>query len=401
MARTDLPRVAVLGGGPVGLEAALYASALGLPFTVYERGHIGENLRRWGHVRMFSPFGWNATPLGLARVRADQPDHPLPGPNDLLTGREHTAAYLEPLALSPALTPAIRENTAVVRVGRRALLKGDYAGDARRAREPFRLLLRDDKGKEHVEAADAVLDCTGVYGKLRWLGDGGIPAVGETAARPHVAYGLEDVAGERRGHYADKTTLVIGSGHSAATTVCALAALAHGAPATWAVWLARGAGSQPIRRIVSDPLRERDLVAVRANNLATRPDGNVEFHPQTVVEAVETAGPDRGFKVVGRCAGKTVCWEVDRVIANVGYSPDSDLYRELQVQECPATLRPLNPAAAQGPAALRQPEPNFFVLGAKSQGRGSNFLLRTGFEQVRDAFALLLGKPGLDLYKAR
>ena len=34
------------------------------------------------------------------------------------------------------------------------------------------------------------------------------------------------------------------------------------------------------------------------------------------------------------------------------------------------------------------------MLGAKSQGRGSNFLLRTGFEQVRDAFALLLGKPG-------
>jgi hypothetical protein len=58
-------------------------------------------------------------------------------------------------------------------------------------------------------------------------------------------------------------------------------------------------------------------------------------------------------------------------------------------------------APSAGPAALRNPEPNFFILGAKSYGRNSNFLLRMGFEQVRDAFALLTGKPGLDLYKPR
>jgi thioredoxin reductase len=415
MARTDLPRVAVLGAGPVGLEAALYASALGLPFAVYERGHIGEHLRRWGHVRLFSPFGMNSTPLGRARIRADQPEHPLPEDKTLVTGREHVAAYLEPLALSPVLTPAIHENTTVLRVGRRGLHKGDYPGDARRGKEPFRLLLRDDKGRERFEEADVVLDCTGVYGKPRWLGHGGIPALGETAARQQVAYGLEDIAGERQSHYADKTTLVVGSGYSAATTVCALAALAEKHPATWVIWLARGAGTQPIKRFVNDPLRERDLTAVRANNLATRPDGNVEFHAQTVVEAVETAGPDRGFKVSGRSAGKLVSWEVERIIANVGYGPDAELYRELQVHECYASLGPMNLAAAlakhaggdclavpsQGPAALRNPEPNFFVLGAKSYGRNSNFLLRTGFEQVRDAFALVTGKPSLDLYKPR
>src|SRR5436309_7957229 len=81
MARMDPPRVAVLGAGPVGLEAALAASALNLPFTVYERGRVGEHLRRWGHVRLFSPFGMNSTPLGRARVRADHPQHPLPADN--------------------------------------------------------------------------------------------------------------------------------------------------------------------------------------------------------------------------------------------------------------------------------------------------------------------------------
>src|SRR4051812_27761279 len=71
MSRTDLPRIAVLGAGPVGVEAALYAATVGLPDSVFERGRVGEHLRRWGHVRLFSPFGMNSTPLGRARLRAD------------------------------------------------------------------------------------------------------------------------------------------------------------------------------------------------------------------------------------------------------------------------------------------------------------------------------------------
>src|ERR1700722_5384484 len=100
MPRTDLPRVAILGAGPIGLEAALYAATLKLPFTVYERGQVGEHLRRWGHVRLFSPFGMNSTPLGRSRIQNDHPDHEVPDAHALLTGREHLADYLEPLALS-------------------------------------------------------------------------------------------------------------------------------------------------------------------------------------------------------------------------------------------------------------------------------------------------------------
>src|SRR5205807_530139 len=125
--------------------------------------------------------------------------------------------------------------------------------------------------------------------------------------------------------------------------------------------------------------RKRHRLAVRANTFATRADGNVEFHPQTVIDAIENAGADRGFKVSGRFAGKPFSRDFDRVIANVGYTPDTDLYRELQVQECYASLGPQRLAAlvgqrgqdclkqpGQGPESLRNPEPNFFILGAKS-----------------------------------
>jgi hypothetical protein len=415
MPKPALPRIAVLGAGPVGLEAAVYARSLGFPVTLFERGRVGEHLHRWGHVRLFSPFGMNSTPLGRAALQAANPRQALPGEQDLLTGKEHLARYLEPLARTESLRDCLRLNTQVLHVGRRGCLKDDDPADPRRAREPFRLVLREANKPEQADEADVVLDCTGTYGQHRWLGDGGIPALGESAAEAQIAYGLEDVLGERRNHYAGKNVVVVGGGYSAATTVCALADLAASHPDTWVIWLARGPGTQPLKRIPGDPLRERDRLAVRANNLATRSEGNVEFHAQCVIEAVESMANNQGFRVRARVAGQPRTWEAERLVANVGYTPNRDLYRELQVHECYTSLGPMKLASSlagqrgedclkqtsHGPDSLRNPEPNFFILGAKSYGRNSNFLVRVGFEQVRDVFALLTGKPGLDLYKKR
>jgi thioredoxin reductase len=376
MPGTDLPRVAVLGAGPVGLEAAAHAAHLGYPVTVYDRGDVAEAVGQWGHVRMFTPFGMNCTPLGLDLIRKEHPQHALPGPGDLLTGNEYRDAYLVPLALTSKLGDAVKTRTFVVTVGRAGILKTDPADDPKRAAAPFRLLLRDDKGAERFEEADVVLDCTGTYGRHAWLGDGGIPAAGEIAAEKQISYGVDDVLGRRKAQYAGKSVIVVGGGFSAATTVCALAQLAEENPATWVIWLTRGPRSTPLPRNPADPLRERDRLAARANNLATRGDGNVEYHAQVLLDEVTCHGPDKGFRVAGRGNGKPVVWEVDRVIGNVGYLADTNLTRELHVAEF-----------ASG--AVRQPEPGYYVLGTKSFGRDSSFLLKRGFEQVKEVMAML------------
>jgi thioredoxin reductase len=383
MPKSWTPRLAILGAGPIGLQAAVCAHKLQLPFTVYERGRVGEYLRRWGHVRLFTPFGMNSTALGRQVAVSGKGQQQLPEEDALLTGREHVEKYLAPLA--EALGGHLKTETQVLHVGRRGLLKHEASGDAARARQPFMLLVRH-KNQDRIEQADVVLDCTGTYGQHRWLGSSGIPALGEMQAEANIAYGLDDVLGEKQKDYANKSILVIGSGYSAATTVCNLAKLAEAHNTTWITWLARGPQSQPLRRLPNDPLRERDRFAVRANNLATRTDANVEYHAQTVIEAIEPLGKDGGFRVTCRNAGRSRIWEVERLIANVGYTPDTGLYRELQVEECCATF---------APKALRNTEPNFFVLGAKSFGRNSAFLLRQGFEQVRDAFAIFMGENRL------
>lgn len=403
---TSPPCIAILGAGPIGLEAALQAMSLKLPVTVYERGRVAENLRQWGHVRLFSPFGMNCTPLGRSTIKAELSQHTFPADGDCITGREHVSAYLEPLAKCSLLKDRIKEGFQVLGISRRGMLKTDSPGETRRAAQPFRLLVRDSRDRERIEEADVVIDCTGTYGVNRWMGDGGIPAIGERAQSGFISYGLDDVLGERRSTYAGKNILVIGGGYSAATTVCNLAALADKEPSTWVVWLARCGNSQPIRRHMNDPLPERDRLAQRANMLATRTDGNVEFRNQACIESLESA--DGGVKVTARIAGKATSWTVERVIANVGYAPDAGLYRELQVHECYASQGPMGVAAALlkhgaadclavpplGANVLKTPEPNFYVLGAKSYGRNSHFLLKNGFEQVRDVFTLIVGKTG-------
>lgn len=57
------PRVAVLGAGPIGLDATLACVEAGLPVTVYEAGDaVGVHVRAWGHVRLFTPWAMNTSP---------------------------------------------------------------------------------------------------------------------------------------------------------------------------------------------------------------------------------------------------------------------------------------------------------------------------------------------------
>ena len=64
-------RLAIIGGGPVGIEAAL-AFANGGQYSeiaVYERGsEYAANVKLWGHVRLFSPWEFNTSRHGAAQA---------------------------------------------------------------------------------------------------------------------------------------------------------------------------------------------------------------------------------------------------------------------------------------------------------------------------------------------
>src|SRR5580693_7251228 len=222
------PRIAILGAGPAGLEAALAAAAAGCPFTVYERApRVAGNVRAWGHVRLFTPWAMNVSP----RMRRELPA--LAGldldPAEPPTGHQLADLLLEPIAALPAIAPHLRLGTTVLSVGRRGLLKHEEISSPARAARSFRLLLADDAGREWTAAADMVLDTTGSWGLPNSLGDGGIPAPGERALAGEIRRDIPDIAADPA-DWAGRTVLLAGSGHSAQTVARELASLAWEAP---------------------------------------------------------------------------------------------------------------------------------------------------------------------------
>ena len=67
--------VVIIGAGPVGLAAAAHALSRGLTPLVLEAGaRVGDGIRRWGHVRMFSPWKFNVDSAAAAHPRARRLD---------------------------------------------------------------------------------------------------------------------------------------------------------------------------------------------------------------------------------------------------------------------------------------------------------------------------------------
>ena len=118
--RSPLPAtsdLAIIGAGPIGLEAASRAALAGLNVVVFEKEAVGHHLSQWGHVRLFSPFRLNHSQWGLELIKAAFPKLSLPQPDSYPTGAEMVDSYLKPLARTPQLSGRILEGTAVRSVG--------------------------------------------------------------------------------------------------------------------------------------------------------------------------------------------------------------------------------------------------------------------------------------------
>ena len=416
-------KIAIIGGGPIGMEALLYGTLAGADVQLFERGRIGENVRSWGHVGLFTEWKRDRSPLGerVLRERGDE----LPDGESAPSG-EQLANYLMRLAALPSIRNRIMPQTEVRSLTREGLLKHDLWGDPRRAFAPFRLLT-SGIGGEKVRHFDAVIDATGVYTSPNWVGNGGAPCPGELGLQRYIDYQIPDVNGADQSRFASKRTVVVGTGHSAATSLLALADLLGQHSATRLTWVVRRGAAKDGSLYYIDPddvSSGRRQLGERANELAR--SGRVDLRLNTVVESIERRA---NVFTVKLSDGTSV--ECSNLVAGVGYRPDPTLWQELQISQHPASGGPgqlaaaimeSNKAAGVGlstgyaqksgevskPEAgatgdamdlLRLDEPNFYVIGIKSYGRDAGFLMQNGFRQVRDVYRLLCDNHRLDLYE--
>ena len=382
---------------------------------------VADHVRRWGHIRMFTPFQMNSSPLGLAAITAQYPERPAVTPEALLTGQQWVDDYLQPLAETDLLRGKIHCQSEVLAISRIGALKTDAPGNPTRAEQPLRILFKDAKGEIQSSLAEIVIDTSGVFATPNWLGPGGAPACGETELREQICYQIPDLLDREQNAYRDKHTLVVGGGYSAATTVTALAELQNQFPQTRVTWVTRQpvrAGTQgPIQEIPNDPLVQRAQLTQAANKLACGQSNAIQHLAGRSIEAICYESQQEQFKVQFEPLDSDDSKDnqplvVDRIISNVGYRPDNQLFQELHVHQCYATSGPMALAAAlmsdssqdclqqagTGPETLRTPEPNFYLLGSKSYGRNPQFLFARGLEQIQQLFTIIGERNDLNLY---
>ena len=393
----ELP-VAVLGAGPVGMAAAAHLLERGLQPLIFERGEqAGANLNTFRHVRLFSPWQYNIDKA--ARSLLLRSGWRSPAPDWLPTAGELLDEYLIPFAKLPEVARVLKLGHRVIQIARQGCDKVKSRG---REQAPFVIRAVGPDGERDF-LARAVIDATGTWSNPNPLGANGLPALGEHAMAGVIAYGMPDVAGAQRAVYAGKRTLVVGAGHSAAGTLLALADIAGSVPGTSIVWATRG---DRLARVFgggeADGLPARGQLGMRLK--ALRDSGRLELHANFRMTAVceGVAGIDAvGEDLQGR---QTVIGGIDRIVAATGARPDLQLTREMRVRHDPwlestDALAPLidpnehscGTVRPHGHRELAHPEPGYYAVGAKSYGRAPNFLMATGYEQVRSVVASLAG----------
>ena len=151
-----------------------------------------------------------------------------------------------------------------------------------------------------------------------------------------------------------------------------------------------------------DPLGGRRRLTEAAESLFRGASPSVEALPGLVVDALEGEGGRLRVRLRG-AGGRRRDVRAHEVVSLTGGVGDHTLYRQLQVHECYATAGPMKLAQglleagsadclrqpSQGIESLRNPESGFFLLGDKSYGRNSAFLLTVGWEQVTEVFGEL------------
>jgi thioredoxin reductase len=390
--------IAIIGAGPVGLAAAAQLISKGEPVIIFEYGNsVGASVLEWGHVKMFSPWQYNLDKV--AKSLLEQTGWWIaPNLNAIPTGSELVQDYLLPLSNIPEISNNLHLNSQVVGVVRKSI---DKLKTSKRQEASFEIYVEKEEQTSIYEVR-AVIDASGTWRTPNPVLSNGLWTKAEKNLKGKIEYGIPNVLGDHEEKYANKTVMVVGSGHSAINALLDLSRLKEEFTETNIIWVLRKSTiSQVYGGQEKDGLPARGELGIRIRKMVE--SGAVKvftpFHIHTVKQE-ENSVTVKGIYN----SEETIINSIDQLIVSTGFRPDTSFLNEVRINLDPAVesveaLAPLidpnvhscGTVRPHGEAELRQPEEGLYIVGMKSYGRAPTFLLATGYEQVRSVVAYLTG----------
>lgn len=238
-------KIAIIGSGPLGLEAAAHFDSIGAAVTLFSRDSFGGGMKLVNSLFPQDQTSFNklvtATGLEISRVKSDE----------LQTFGDYFEKYLTPMARS-LMEKGLVKIAEVSRVHKRFLSLGETPGDKDRLHDMFRVIYSVDP-KEHVlnqvkenpetfeklgkdvldslsmpvesfEDFDIVIDATGVLSNPNPMGAGNSLALNEKSLSMNcpIFYGTSAIKKIEEITKDAKNIVIVGSGEVAAGAISAL-----------------------------------------------------------------------------------------------------------------------------------------------------------------------------------
>ncbi len=369
--------IAIVGAGPVGIEAAIYARFLGYFVSIFEQRRVAHRMLDWHDRPLAVTVEECTTSMGHAAIAAQNSEYIRKGSKEVFTGRTYAEEYLLPLAKTDLLFDDIHFLSPVVDVSRYRTFITDEIDMQERCNDEFRILVEGRHRGPWVSRADVVIDCRGPTQKQSGFGPGGGLAIGEKELRelfllhtpldrkfdPKTVVGKHVfLAGQsiRAGQFAREYLSLFGDEASSRLT--------------WAIRPDRTHDSSEIGQALAD--------------IRGRASANIVIVESLGVENIQRNEAGKYLLKFLKDDDSTVEMQCDAIISLAG-GRECNLSSELfetqldGVGDCHAFLTS---------------EPGFYKLRGGDLETGAGVGLRDAFRSIRQLFAMLAGRQDLDLY---
>lgn len=356
MKSTSSPSVLIIGAGPIGLAMASRLTLANIPFLILEKGRsAGSNILSWGHVNLFTNWKESVDDQSVKLLSNQGIDIKLPNSNP--SGADFVNDYLIKLA---SLIPndQIHYNSEV-----KSVQLNDFQTEF--------LVKYVYQGTTEMIKTKYVFDASGTWQSPNSL------VKNQNEYQDYICTGIPDVNFTNSLESGSKIAIV-GSGHSAMNSILQLSSRKD----LKLIWIIRS--SKPRFGLSKVGGKSRNL----ENEIKSLIDkGALELKGGFQIDKLQIENQKLNIESNNR----DFVTGVHKVISNIGSLPNHGLLLNLDLTLDTKYLVPIELAGKINPALhscdtvsfdfqdTLATESNYFLIGSKTFGKASNFLLSKGY----------------------